>query len=104
MKELLLKFKRFRLKIDTIVTIVFFGSVGLMYLDVLKPIQAYHLIVFTLLCVFSYLSYELVKNKCIFINSQKFLLSSLVGLLIIFFYLAMVLISVFVLYDGLFSM
>jgi len=103
MKEFLSKFKRFHLKIDTIVTIAFLASVGLMYLGVLQPIQAYHLIVFTLLCVFSYLLYELLTKKCIFINSRKFLLSSLVGMFILFCYLAMILMSIFVLSDGLFN-
>jgi hypothetical protein len=97
------KFKHFHLKIDTIVTVVFFGSVGLAYLGVLKPIQAYHLTVFTLLCVFAYLLYKLVKNKCIFINSRKFLLSSLVGLFILFCYLAMIFLSINILSDGLLS-
>jgi hypothetical protein len=101
MKEFLSKFKRFRLKIDSILTIAFLVSVGLMYLNVLKPIQAYHLIVFTLLCVFSYLLYEFKKNKFIYINSRKYLLISVIGMLILLFYISIILLAVYVLSDGL---
>ncbi len=101
MKDILLKFKKIKLQINTIVTLVFIASVALMYTGFIKPIEAYHIIVFSLLCVFSYLLYELVKNKFIFIDSKKFLLFSFMGILVLLFYITMILLSLFVLFDGL---
>ena len=71
-------------------TLLFIVFVSLAFLELIRPIQAYHLICFSFLCVLCFSVYLLIKNNFEIFTSQNIIFRSIKGRLVFLFYVAMI--------------
>ena len=91
------KLKKLSSNISWLVTLLFILFVSLAFLELIRPIQAYYLIVLSLVCVLAFSLYVFIKNNYEVITSQKVTLSSVKGKLVLLFYISVIAIGLFTL-------
>jgi len=82
-------------KISIGFTLLFIVFVSLAFLELIRPIQAYHLICFSFLCVLCFSVYLLIKNNFEIFTSQNIIFRSIKGQLVFLFYVAMIGVCIF---------
>jgi hypothetical protein len=93
------KLKKLSSNVSLIVTLLFILFASLAFLELIRPIQAYYLIVLSLVCVLAFSLYVFIKNNYEVITSKKVTLSSVKGKLVLLFYISIIVIGLFTLFG-----
>jgi len=93
------KLKKLSANVSLIVSLLFILFASLAFLEMIRPIQAYYLIVLSLVCVLVFSLFVFMNNNYEVITSQKVTLSSVKGKFVLLFYISIIVLGLFTLFN-----